>query len=183
MTSHIHKTAFPASHWSLLRAGFIRLFGTCDILLSMDLTLAHIGAQPGSKDGFDVLTRVYLERCSAFARCQGQAFRTEDALIDWFVRRKGRTQPVVVLLDSRGRSMTSESFAAWLGARRDDGCQHIVFAIGPADGWSDAVLPRANLLLSLGAMTLAHSLARLVLAEQVYRAFTILSGHPYHGGH
>ena len=149
----------------------------------MDLTLAHVGAQPGSKDGFDALTRVYLERCSAFARCQAEAFRTEDALVDWLARRKGRTQPVVVLLDSRGRPMTSEGFASWLGARRDDGSQHIVFAIGPADGWSDAVRQRATLLLSLGPMTLAHSLARLVVAEQVYRAFTILSGHPYHGGH
>jgi 23S rRNA (pseudouridine1915-N3)-methyltransferase len=149
----------------------------------MDLTVAHIGARPGSKDGFDTLTRVYLERCSAFAHCQSEAFRTEEALVDWWSRRKGRTQPVVVLLDSRGRSMTSEAFAAWLGARRDDGAQHIVFAIGGADGWSDAVRQRANLLLSFGPMTLAHTLARLVLAEQLYRAFTILSGHPYHGGH
>jgi 23S rRNA (pseudouridine1915-N3)-methyltransferase len=149
----------------------------------MDITLAHIGARPGSKDGFDALTRVYLERCSSFARCQAEAFRSEEALFEGLARRKGRTQPVVVLLDSRGRFMTSEAFAAWLGARRDDGAQHIVFAVGPADGWSDAARLRANLLLSLGAMTLAHTLARLVLAEQLYRAFTILSGHPYHGGH
>jgi 23S rRNA (pseudouridine1915-N3)-methyltransferase len=149
----------------------------------MDLTLAHIGARPGSKHGFDALTRVYLERCSAFAHCHTEAFRSEEVFVEWLARRKGRTQPVVVLLDSRGRSMTSEAFAAWLGARRDDGSQHIVFAIGPADGWSDAARQRANLLLSLGAMTLAHMLARLVLAEQLYRAFTILSGHPYHGGH
>jgi 23S rRNA (pseudouridine1915-N3)-methyltransferase len=88
-----------------------------------------------------------------------------------------------VLLDSRGRQMTSEAFAAWLGARRDQGTQHIVFAIGPADGWSQAARDRAQLLLSLGPMTLAHSLARLVMAEQLYRAFTILSGHPYHTGH
>jgi 23S rRNA (pseudouridine1915-N3)-methyltransferase len=87
------------------------------------------------------------------------------------------------MLDSRGRTMTSEAFAAWLGARRDEGAQHIVFAIGPASGWSQAARERAQLLLSLGPMTLAHSLARLVVAEQVYRAFTILTGHPYHGGH
>jgi 23S rRNA (pseudouridine1915-N3)-methyltransferase len=61
--------------------------------------------------------------------------------------------------------------------------QHIVFAIGPADGWTEAERLRAGLLLSLGPMTLAHSLARLVMAEQVYRAFAILSGHPYHSGH
>ena len=153
----------------------------------MHLTLAHIGARPasrgGSKDSFDSLTRDYLERCSIFARCQTEAFRTEESFADWLARRQGRTTPILVLLDSRGRSMTSEAFAAWLGARRDEGAQHLVFAVGPADGWSDTFRQRASLLLSLGPMTLAHSLARLVLAEQIYRAFTILSGHPYHGGH
>ena len=149
----------------------------------MELTLAHIGAKPGAKDGFAALTQGYLERCSAFARCHAAVFRTEQAMFDSVARRPGRTSPIVVLLDSRGRSMTSEAFAAWLGARRDEGAQHIVFAIGPADGWSDAVRGRASLLLSLGPMTLAHSLARLIVAEQIYRAFTILSGHPYHVGH
>jgi 23S rRNA (pseudouridine1915-N3)-methyltransferase len=79
--------------------------------------------------------------------------------------------------------MSSEAFAAWLGARRDQGAQHIVFAIGPASGWSDTAREKANLLLSLGPMTLAHALARAVVAEQIYRAFTILTGHPYHAGH
>jgi 23S rRNA (pseudouridine1915-N3)-methyltransferase len=59
----------------------------------------------------------------------------------------------------------------------------MVFAVGPADGWSDASRAKAQLLLSLGPMTMAHSLARLVMAEQLYRAYTILTGHPYHGGH
>jgi 23S rRNA (pseudouridine1915-N3)-methyltransferase len=79
--------------------------------------------------------------------------------------------------------MSSEAFAAWLGARRDEGTQHIVFAIGPADGWSKEACAHAKLLLSLGPMTMAHALARVVMAEQLYRAFTILSGHPYHTGH
>jgi 23S rRNA (pseudouridine1915-N3)-methyltransferase len=149
----------------------------------MNLTLAHIGARPASKDEFNALTEVYLSRCSAFARCKAEAFRTEEALLDWLERQQGRTPVVAVLLDSRGKQMTSEAFAAWLGARRDDGAQQIVFAIGPADGWSDAARARAQLLLSLGPMTLAHALARLVMAEQLYRAFAILSGHPYHSGH
>jgi len=55
--------------------------------------------------------------------------------------------------------------------------------VGPASGWSEPSRLRANLLLSLGPMTMAHSLARLVMAEQLYRAFAILTGHPYHGGH
>jgi 23S rRNA (pseudouridine1915-N3)-methyltransferase len=79
--------------------------------------------------------------------------------------------------------MSSEAFAAWIGNRRDDGTQHLVFAVGPADGWSPVARERAQLLLSLGPMTMAHSLARLVVAEQIYRATTILCGHPYHSGH
>jgi 23S rRNA (pseudouridine1915-N3)-methyltransferase len=149
----------------------------------MNLTLAHIGSRAAAKDGFAALTQVYLERCSAFAHCQTEAFRSEDAMADWLAKRLGRTPPIVVLLDSRGRTMTSEAFAAWLGARRDGGAQHIFFAIGPANGWSDTARQSAHLQLSLGPMTMAHALARLVLAEQLYRAFTILSGHPYHAGH
>jgi 23S rRNA (pseudouridine1915-N3)-methyltransferase len=79
--------------------------------------------------------------------------------------------------------MTSEAFAGWLGAKRDDGSQHLVFAIGPASGWSEAARKQAHLLLSLGDMTMAHALAKLVMAEQIYRAYTILTGHPYHSGH
>jgi 23S rRNA (pseudouridine1915-N3)-methyltransferase len=149
----------------------------------MHLTLAHIGGRAAPKDGFAALTQVYLERCSTFARCQAEAFRSEEAMADWLAKRTGRTPPILVLLDSRGRTMTSEAFAAWLGALRDGGAQHIVFAIGPASGWSETARQSAHLQLSLSPMTLAHALARLVLAEQLYRAFTILSGHPYHGGH
>ena len=149
----------------------------------MNLTLAHVGARSGSKDEMDTLAAVYLGRCSTFAHCKAEAFRTEGALIEWLSRQQGRTPAVAVLLDSRGKQMTSEAFAAWLGTRRDEGAQHIVFAIGPASGWSEAARGQASLLLSLGPMTLAHALARAVMAEQIYRAFTILTGHPYHSGH
>jgi 23S rRNA (pseudouridine1915-N3)-methyltransferase len=154
-----------------------------DMLLLMQMTLAHIGGRTGAKDGFEPAVRSYLERCSGFAQCQGQGFRSEEALLDWLERQRGRTAPAAVLLDSRGRQMSSEAFAAWLGRERDEGRQLIVFAVGPADGWSDAARGRAQLLLSLGPMTLAHELARVVMAEQIYRAVTILTNHPYHGGH
>jgi len=153
------------------------------ILLPMQVTLAHVGARAGKKDEFDALTAVYLERCSAFARCNAEAFRTEQALLDWLGKQRGRTPAAVLLLDSRGKQLSSEGFAGWLGTRRDQGAQHIVFAIGPADGWSDGARKQADLLLSLGPLTLARALARLVMAEQLYRAFTILTGHPYHTGH
>jgi len=149
----------------------------------MHLTLAHIGSTASSKDGFEALVQGYLERCSGFARCHTEAFKTEEAMLEWLSRQQGRTSAVAVFLDSRGRQMTSEAFAAWLGGRRDEGAQHIVFAIGPASGWSEGTRKRAQLLLSFGPMTQAHALARLVMAEQLYRAFTILTGHPYHGGH
>jgi len=149
----------------------------------MQIVLAHIGPKPSSRDPFDQLVSMYLERCAPFARFQEQSFRTEDALFEWLDRQQRRSPAVTVLLDSRGRQMTSESFAEWLGKQRDTSAQQIVFSIGPASGWSDSTRKKAMLLLSLGTMTLAHALARLVLAEQIYRAFTILAGHPYHSGH
>ena len=150
---------------------------------SMQIVLAHIGPKPSSRDPIEGLASKYLDRCSNLARCQAESFRTEDALFDWLDRQQRRAPAITVLLDSRGREMTSEAFASWLGTRRDTGAQQIVFAIGPADGWSESARKRATLLLSLGPFTLAHALARLVLAEQLYRAFTILTGHPYHSGH
>jgi 23S rRNA (pseudouridine1915-N3)-methyltransferase len=174
----LHDALF-VGHFRVLHATLL----AWSILLLMNLTLAHIGARSAAKDEFETLTALYLRRCSTLARCNAQAFRSEKALLDWLARQQGRTPVFVVLLDSRGRQMTSESFAAWLGARRDEGTQHVVFAVGPSNGWSDAARARAQLLLSLGPMTMAYALARLVMAEQLYRAFTILTGHPYHAGH
>jgi 23S rRNA (pseudouridine1915-N3)-methyltransferase len=149
----------------------------------VQITLAYIGARASSGDEFEHLAQTYLDRMMSFVRCESAAFRSEQALLDWLTKQQGRTAPIAVLLDSRGKQMTSEAFAAWLGARRDEGAQQIVFAIGPASGWSDAARLRARLLLSFGQFTLAHSLARVVMAEQLYRASTILTGHPYHIGH
>jgi 23S rRNA (pseudouridine1915-N3)-methyltransferase len=162
----------------------LRLFR--GILLFMQITLAHVGNRAGSKDAYEALIRGYLTRCAGVARCETEAFRNEKALLEWFGRQWGRTEAVVLLLDELGRQMTSERLAAWLGAHRDEGAQHVVFAVGPADGWSKEARAeglRREGLLSLGSMTLAHQLARLVMAEQIYRACTILSGHPYHRGH
>jgi 23S rRNA (pseudouridine1915-N3)-methyltransferase len=147
----------------------------------MKIVLANVGGRPGSRDGFGGAVEDYLERCSPFARCAAESFRGEAALLERAAKQKGRT--VLVLLDSRGRQMSSEEFAAWLGARRDESVQEIVFAIGPADGWTDAARKQAGMVLSLGPMTIAHGLARLVMTEQIYRAVTILTGHPYHRGH
>jgi 23S rRNA (pseudouridine1915-N3)-methyltransferase len=131
----------------------------------------------------DRLLADYIERCSRYLPSESQVFDDEPAFLDWLTRQAGRGPAQVILLDSRGQQLSSGEFAARLGNLRDGGCQRLVLAIGPADGWSTAALDRASLLLSLGKMTLPHQLARVVTAEQVYRALTILAGHPYHSGH
>ena len=86
-----------------------------------------------------------------------------------------------IVLDEGGRLMTSVEFATYLGARRDSGVKAAALLIGGPDGHPASLTGKgAHLTLSLGPMTLPHSLARVVLVEQVYRAITILSGHPYH---
>lgn len=87
---------------------------------------------------------------------------------------------VVVVLDETGRGLSSEDFARWIGARRDAGAGDLVLAIGGPDGHGPSLKARADLTLAFGAMTWPHQMVRLMLAEQVYRAITILSGHPYH---
>lgn len=87
-----------------------------------------------------------------------------------------------VLLDERGRQLSSEEFAAILGRWRDDGVREARFLIGAADGHGDATRAQADLLIAFGAMTWPHMLARAMLAEQLWRATSILAGHPYHRG-
>jgi 23S rRNA (pseudouridine1915-N3)-methyltransferase len=91
-------------------------------------------------------------------------------------------QAKIVVLDERGKAETSAKFAARLGAWRDDGVRNIAFLIGGADGHDDAVRAKAGAILNFGTMTWPHMLVRAMLAEQLYRAHSILTGHPYHRG-
>lgn len=125
----------------------------------------------------------YAARIGRFCRFEHAVFSSESALLQSCARTQTRRPPLLVLLDSRGKTMASEALATWLDAQQNMGAQRIVFAIGPADGWSPEARAQAGLLLSLGPMTLAHELAAVVVAEQLYRAFTILKGLPYHLGH
>lgn len=86
----------------------------------------------------------------------------------------------LILLDERGASLSSQDFAARLAAMRDGGCRAAVLAIGGADGHDPSLRREAELTVSFGAATWPHQLVRIMLAEQLYRAVTILSGHPYH---
>lgn len=90
------------------------------------------------------------------------------------------TDAALILLDERGASLSSQDFAARLAAMRDSACRAAVLAIGGADGHHPSLRREAALTLSFGAATWPHQLVRIMLAEQLYRAVTILSGHPYH---
>jgi 23S rRNA (pseudouridine1915-N3)-methyltransferase len=151
----------------------------------MKITLAAIAPRRTrlKSEASDRLIADYIERATRYVPCDSELFDSEAAILHWLDRQPGRTPAYAILLDSRGQQYTSEEFAAQLGRIRDEGVQRLVLAIGPADGWSPAARQRANLLFSFGRMTLPHQLARVVLAEQVYRAFTILAGHPYHSSH
>jgi 23S rRNA (pseudouridine1915-N3)-methyltransferase len=83
------------------------------------------------------------------------------------------------LLDAGGKSFSSEAFAKWLGELRDRGTREIIFVCGDADGFPTALRERVKQKFSLSGMTFSHELARVMLAEQIYRAFAILSGSPY----
>jgi 23S rRNA (pseudouridine1915-N3)-methyltransferase len=151
----------------------------------MKITLAAIAPHRArsKSEAMDRLLADYIERVGRYVACDSQLFKSEAATLDWLDRHPGRTSAYAILLDSRGEQYTSEEFSAHIGRLRDEGAQRVVFAIGPADGWSAAARQRANHLFSFGRLTLPHELARVVLAEQVYRALTILAGHPYHCGH
>jgi 23S rRNA (pseudouridine1915-N3)-methyltransferase len=85
----------------------------------------------------------------------------------------------VVLLDAAGKQFTSQQFARWLGDLRDRGARELVFLCGDAEGFPDELRAAAKQKISLSTLTMPHEFARVVLAEQIYRAFAILAGHPY----
>jgi 23S rRNA (pseudouridine1915-N3)-methyltransferase len=147
----------------------------------MKLRIAWVGKT--KEPAISALTADYLKRLGRYAESEPMEVASEEALLKAVDKLAARTRPVLVILDQRGRQFTSEEFAEFLSDQQDRGTQQLIFAIGPADGFSAAARHAADLTLSFGKMTLAHELARVVLLEQLYRAFTILKGHPYHTGH
>jgi 23S rRNA (pseudouridine1915-N3)-methyltransferase len=147
----------------------------------MKLKIAWIGKTKSA--AIQSLTDDYLKRISRFADVEGLSLREEAALLRLGEKSGARPAHRLVLLDSRGKTLSSEEFAAFLQDHQDRDPRPLALAIGPADGFSAQVRQAASASISLGKMTLAHELARIVLLEQVYRAFTILQGHPYHTGH
>ncbi len=128
----------------------------------------------GRQEGFSGLGEIEL----AQAKAQSSPARRQDEA----QRLLARCPPgaLVVALDEAGETLTSAEFAKRLGRWRDEAVASVAFCIGGPDGHGESLLASCDLRLSLSAMTLPHGLARVVLAEQLYRAVTILSGHPYH---
>ena len=143
----------------------------------MKLKIAWIGK---TKDpAIQSLTDEYVKRIGRYAPVEATVLKDEAALSK---ANAGKPHTLVVL-DSRGKQLSSEELAKFLGDYQDRNPLPLVFAIGPADGFTETARKSASLVLSLGKMTLAHELARVVLLEQIYRAFTILARHPYHTRH
>jgi 23S rRNA (pseudouridine1915-N3)-methyltransferase len=123
----------------------------------------------------------YFERAGRWARIEVSEVRDRDAEKegDDIISRIGRGDFVVVL-DERGREIDSREFAGLIEKHRAAGTRRMTFVIGSHSGVSDKVRKRADMFLSLSRMTMTHEFARALLAEQVYRAFTILDDLPYH---
>jgi 23S rRNA (pseudouridine1915-N3)-methyltransferase len=150
----------------------------------MKLRIVWIAPKSRSKEpAYDELTREYVSRISKYQQLEACDLASEAALLKLLERTAGRTAPLLVLLDARGKQLSSEELAAFIEAQQSADVQQLIFAVGAADGFSEATRGMAAKLLSLSKMTLPHELARVVLLEQIYRAFTILRRHPYHCGH
>jgi 23S rRNA (pseudouridine1915-N3)-methyltransferase len=145
------------------------------------LTIAWIGKT--KNPAIQSLTDEYVKRLREFAEVEGVSLKDEAALLKLCGRDGRGARRGLILFDSRGRQLSSEEFAQFLRERQERNPVPMVFAIGPADGFSETALKQADSVVSLGKMTIAHELARIVVLEQIYRAFTILKGHPYHLGH
>ena len=130
------------------------------------------------------LTAEYLKRISHYADVAGVAVKDEAAILSLASgeRQQKKDRHKLILLDSRGKQLSSEELAAFLD-REQLAAVPLLFAIGASDGFTEEARRQASVTLSLGKMTLPHELARVVLLEQLYRAFTILKNHPYHLGH
>ena len=133
-----------------------------------------------------VIARGKIGRSAEYDLCQRYARRIAWPFMLTELPESGGTlpQPITpareVLLDERGRQLSSEEFAALLGTWRDAGIREARFHLGGAEGHGEAARAQADLLLAFGPMTWPHLLARAMLIEQLWRATSILAGHPYH---
>lgn len=152
----------------------------------MKIKVAWIGKT--KEPAIETLTGEYLKRISRYAEVAGVVLKDEAAVLSLASgerqqkRSQNKERYKLVLLDSRGKQFSSEELAEFL-EREQVNATPLLFAIGGSDGFREEARRHAGIILSLGKMTLPHELARVILVEQLYRAFTILKNHPYHLGH
>lgn len=152
----------------------------------MKISIIAIGRLPRSPES--ELVKLYVDRATAAGRSLGLG---PVEVLEVEARKPGKAAEAdalrphldgahVVACDEHGAARPSRAFATEIGRLRDDGVRRLVFLIGGADGLDPALLAQANGKLAFGPQTWPHALARAMLAEQVYRAVTILAGGPYH---
>ena len=147
----------------------------------MKLRIAWIGKTKTT--AIQSLTDDYLKRLRQYGEVTSAPLKDEAGLLKLSGRDGRGVRARLVLVDMRGQQLSSEELAVFLRDHQDRNPLPLVFAVGGANGFSRDTLGQADFTLSLGKMTLAHELARVVVLEQLYRAFSILKGHPYHLGH
>jgi 23S rRNA (pseudouridine1915-N3)-methyltransferase len=124
-----------------------------------------------------VLLDDYVHRIQRYAEIEISELR--EATTTALCKLKIEPSASIVLLDAAGKQFRSEQFARWLGDLRDRGTRELVFFCGDAKGFPEDIRTSAKHKISLSTLTMPHEFARVVLAEQIYRAFAILAGHPY----
>ena len=155
----------------------------------MKIKLLWIGKPDG--DIFDEAIRYYAGRVSAYfpyemvaipylKNAKSRPVEEQKKREGELILKKIESDEYVVLWDERGKELTSKQFADFIHQRANTGLKTLTFVIGGAYGFSDAVYARQNAQLALSKLTFPHIMVRLIFAEQLYRAFTILKGEPYH---
>jgi 23S rRNA (pseudouridine1915-N3)-methyltransferase len=144
------------------------------LFLDMKIRLLMLGKTRGAE--MNALLADYTKRISRSCSIEITEVRDAEAAGKKLEADRSVT---ALLLDAGGKTYDSVSFAKWLGELRDRGTRELIFVCGEADGFPDALRERVKQKFSLSAMTYSHELARVMLAEQIYRAFAILSGSPY----
>ena len=139
----------------------------------MKISLITIGKP--KLPGIALLCEEYFSRLQHYSKCEWLVCKNEAEILS-----KLDASDFVVICDERGKQLASTELASWLQTQQDQALKKLVFVIGGADGHSDLLRKRANLLFSFSKMTLQHEFAFALLLEQLYRAFTILKGEPYH---
>jgi 23S rRNA (pseudouridine1915-N3)-methyltransferase len=147
----------------------------------LKIKIAWIGKT--KEPAIEALSGEYLKRLSRYVEVEGVVLKDEAALLRLARGEGSRGKYRLVILESGGQQLSSEEFAEFVRDHQEKNTRPLIFAIGPADGFSLEAGKAASAVLSLGKITMPHELARVVLLEQIYRVFTILNGHPYHIGH